>query len=96
MDRAYRIRPWAGGWGVFSGDENVSVEPFRTPADAIIHAKELARRAGGAQICVHDEEGAVMSEFFYRPAEHGVLEHDKTVPTIAASGPARRRPRPDR
>jgi acetoin utilization protein AcuB len=70
MDPVYRIRPWAGGWGVFANGENAAVDPFRTPADAVIHAKELARRARlGAQICVYDESGALLSEFFYQSAE---------------------------
>lgn len=89
----YRVRPWAGGWGVFLDDENVAVDPLRTSADAVAHAKELAKRSpDGAQIGVYDETGALVSEFFYQREERGALERDDTVPSMAASRPARRRP----
>jgi hypothetical protein len=91
----YRVRPWAGGWGVFLGERNETVDPLRTAADAVAHAKELARRSpGGAQISVYDERGALLSEFFYQPAERKALERDAEIPSLAASRPARRRSRP--
>lgn len=90
---AYSVRPWAGGWGVFVGDANAADEPFRTAGDAVAHAKELARHsASGAQIRVSNEAGTLLSEFFYQEAERISLERDGTVPSIAASRPARRRP----
>lgn len=89
----YRIREWAGGWGVFADEQNVAVEPFRTPADAVIHAKELARRVpGGAQICVYDAKGALLSELFYQHDERPALDRDDSLASFAASAPARRRP----
>jgi hypothetical protein len=88
----YRVRPWAGGWSVFLNEANTAVEPFRTAADAVGHAKELAKRTfGGAQIAVYDEEGALLSEFFYQEEERGSLARDDAVPSMAASRPARRR-----
>jgi hypothetical protein len=93
MNPVFRIKPWAGGWGVFRGDENVAVEPFRTPADAVIHAKELARQvAGGAQLCIYNESGALLSEFFFQGDERAALGRDEMIPSLAASRPARRRP----
>jgi CBS domain-containing membrane protein len=93
--RAYDARPWAGGWGVFVGDTSVVGEPLRAAADAVAHAKDLARHsAGGAQIRVIDGSGTLVSEFFYLDEERAALERDGTVPSIAASRPARRkRPR---
>lgn len=91
MDPVYRIRPWAGGWGVFTNGDVSAVEPFRTPADAVIHAKELARRErGGAQIIVYDERGLLLSEFFYQPQERSSLDRDDEIRSLAASRPARR------
>jgi acetoin utilization protein AcuB len=92
---AYAVRPWAGGWGVFSGDANAVVEPYRTAADAVVHAKELAKRsAAGAHVRVYDDEGMLVSELFYQRDERPALERDGAIPSIAASRPARRR-RPD-
>jgi hypothetical protein len=86
----YRIRAWAGGWGVFHGDANEAVEPLRTQGDAVAHAKELARRsASGAQILVYAEDGRLLSEFFYQRDERDALRVDDSVPSVAASGPAR-------
>jgi hypothetical protein len=111
-DRMYRVRPWAGGWGVFvvepSGtkpspagrgvpptERNVTVDPLRTAADAVAHAKQLAKRVpGGAQISVYDEDDALLSEFFYQPAERASLERDDEIPSMAASRPSRRKTRP--
>jgi hypothetical protein len=69
----YRIRPWGGGWGVFTDGETAAVEPLRTAADAVIHAKQLARKTEhGAQILVYGEDGSLMSDFFYeRDAPRG-------------------------
>jgi hypothetical protein len=93
MNLVFRIRPWAGGWGVFRDEENVAVEPYRTPADAVIHAKELARHTeDGAQICVYNESGTLLSELFYQRDERSALDRDDTIPSLAASRPARRGP----
>ena len=74
--------------------DNMAVEPFRTPADAVIHAKELARREPqGAQISVYDDAGTRVSEFFYQRDERGSLDWDNSVRSMAASRPARRRSR---
>lgn len=92
MDPVYRVRPWASGWGVFADDRNVSAEPFRLPADAVIHAKELARATPmGAQILVYDEGGVLVSEFFHGPEERSSLDRDDTTRSIAASIPGRKR-----
>jgi hypothetical protein len=85
----YRVRAWAGGWGVYEGerDELVTAEPLRTMTDAVIHAKELARRAGGAQLLVYDDGGRLVSELFYGPDERPALEDDDRVASLAASRP---------
>ncbi len=94
MGTAYRIRAWAGGWGVFTDGERVAVEPFRTQGDAVAHAKELARCAeGGAQILVYAENGKLVSDFFYQRDERDALRADDAIPSIAASRPATRRAR---
>lgn len=72
----------------------MAVEPFRTPGDAVIHAKELSRHVrDGAQICVYDEAGKVLSELFYQHDERPALDRDDSLASYAASSPARRRPR---
>ena len=73
------------------GEENLAAEPLRTAADAVAHAKELAKRVpDGAQISVYDEAGTLRSEFFYQRDERRSLERDDEVPSMAASRPARR------
>jgi hypothetical protein len=90
----YRVRPWATGWGVFEKGEPQATEPFMTQADAVIHAKELARRTeGGAQILVYSEAGVLVSEFFYMRDEREALDEDDSVRSVAASRPVSR-PRP--
>ena len=58
-----------------------------TQAEAVMHAKQLARRDGSAQIIVHDEAGTVLSEFFYQRAERTALAYDDSSPSLAASRP---------
>ena len=92
MDRkVYRVRAWAGGWGVFDDGAKQAVEPFRTQGDAVAHAKELARRsAEGAQILAYAEDGELISEFFYQRDEREPLRTgDDAVPSVAASAPAK-------
>jgi hypothetical protein len=88
--KVYRIGAWAGGWGV--SDETgrqQAVEPLRAQADAVAHAKELARRFGsGAQILVYGENGNLVSEFFYQRDERMALEDDDASRSVAASRPA--------
>jgi hypothetical protein len=90
----YRVRrTWTGLWGVYEddSDELAARDPFRTRADAVIHAKELARREGsGAQILVYGEDGMLDSEFFYGPEERDALAGDDEPPSFAASRPASR------
>lgn len=94
MSPVFRVRPWASGWGVFEDEEPKTVEPLRGEADAVSHAKELARRIpGGAQICVYGANGALASEFFYQHDERPSLDRDDSVASFAASKPVRRRPR---
>jgi hypothetical protein len=89
-DKVYRVRTWAGGWGVFDDGTREAVEPFRTQGDAVAHAKELARRwEGGAQILIYASDGKLASEFFYQQEERGSLRRDDTVASFAASAPAR-------
>jgi hypothetical protein len=83
----YEVRRIDGLWEVFDRDgRRHAVEPLRTKGDAVVHAKELARR-GGAQILVYGDEGKLESEFFYGPEERAALQHDDEVPSLAASQP---------
>jgi hypothetical protein len=94
MDPVYRIRPWAEGWGVFASrgeDIPVSPELMRTSADAVAHARELARRAGGGFIVVFDEDGRIRSELFQVP-DH----HHEMIPSLAMSEPYSKPPPPPR
>jgi hypothetical protein len=69
---------------VFTDNESAAIEPFPTPANAVMHAKELARRSReSARICVYDARGALLSQFDYEPPDA----------QEAAHRPRRRRPR---
>ena len=81
----YRVRSSDGGWVVLDRDENIASERMRTQADAVAHAKELARRDGSAQIIVYDAHGGVASEFFYQREERPALAYDDSTRTTAAS-----------
>jgi hypothetical protein len=89
-DKSFHIRLMDGGWGVFARSGERLSEPFETRADAVIHAKELARGAGLAQILVHGEDGRLDSEFFYGRDERGALFGDDSVSSLAASRPEHR------
>ena len=90
----YRVKSLDGGWGVFDREGGRVSERMETQADAVVHAKELARRAGSAQVIVHGRGDTVASEFFYQQDERSSLAADDSTPTMAASRPARaRRPR---
>jgi hypothetical protein len=81
----YHVHSIDGGWGVFDRRNRSVSEIMRTQADAVVHAKELARRDGSAQIVVHDAHGKVASEFFYQREERASLAYDDSAPTAAAS-----------
>ncbi len=81
----YRVRSLDGDWGVFDRDDNRVSDRMRTQTDAVVHAKELARRDGIGQIIVYDLDGRVMSEFFYERGERPALEFDDSAPATAAS-----------
>jgi len=83
--RVYRVRSADGGWEVFDRDDHSASERMRTQADAVAHAKELARRDGSAQIIVYDPDGNVVSEFFYQRDERPALAYDDSARTTAAS-----------
>jgi CBS domain-containing protein len=85
---AYHVRSLDGGWAVFDRAGRCLTEPLRTQGDAVVHAKELARDVGSAQVIVHHADGSVASEFFHLRDERSSLERDDTLPTIAASRPA--------
>ncbi len=88
-DEAFHVRALDGGWCVFTRSGKAVSEPLRARADAVIHAKELARRAGIAQILVYGEDGALDSEFFYGRDERSALAGDDSVGSLAASRPER-------
>jgi hypothetical protein len=81
----YRVRSVDGVWEVFDRDGRLVSDRMRVQADAVAHAKELARRDGSAQIIVHDEDGKVMSEFIYQREERRSLAYDDSTPMTAAS-----------
>ena len=90
MDGVYHVRWMGTGWEVQDRSGKSVSEPRMAQADAVVHAKELARRDGSAQIIVHDQTGTVVSEFFYQRAERGALAYDDASPSLAASRPARK------
>ena len=81
----YSVRSVDGGWEVFDRDGHRVSDRMRVQADAVAHAKELARRDGSAQIIVHDAHGKVMSEFIYQREERPSLAYDDSTPMTAAS-----------
>jgi hypothetical protein len=66
---------------------------MQNQADAVVHAKELARRTGGAYIVVSDERGALASEFFYqgeqRTSHNGGSTKSATRPVTLPHSPPR-------
>lgn len=84
----YRVRSVDGDWVIQDRDGRALSDRIRTQTDAVLHAKELARRDGIGQIVVYDPDGHVISEFFYERTERPALEYDDASPMIAASRPA--------
>jgi hypothetical protein len=84
----FQVKPVAGAWGVFDQSGGRAGGRLPTQADAVGHAKELARRAGGAQIAVLDDARRVVSEFVHLPEEREALDADDRVPSFAATRPA--------
>jgi hypothetical protein len=84
---AYHVKSLDGEWAVFDRAGRRLTEPLRTQGDAVVHAKELARAAGAAQVIVHSADGSVVSEFFHLRDERSALDRDDTLPTLAASRP---------
>ena len=86
----YFVKHVSAGWEVFDrAGRRLSAGP-QAKSDAVIHAKELARR-GVAQILIYGETGKLESEFFYQGAERPSLAHDDTVPSMAATQPIHRK-----
>lgn len=83
----YRVRSVDGDWEVFDRAGRHVSERMRNQTDAVAHSKELARRDGSAQIIVYDEQGHLVSEFFYQREERPSLAYDDSAPTTAASHP---------
>ncbi len=83
---AYRVKSINGGWEVFDGAGRCLSVGAQGKADAVVHAKELARR-DGAQILIYGKDGKLESEFFYQQEERPSLARDDSVPSMAASGP---------
>jgi CBS domain-containing protein len=88
---AFHVESLDGGWVVVDREGRHLGELQRTQSDAVIHAKELARRIGSAQVIVHRQDGSVASEFFYQRDERSALSSDDSLATVAASKPARAR-----
>ena len=81
----YRVRSVDGAWEVIDRAEMRVSERMRALADAVAHAKELARRDGSAQILVYDDRGKLISEFFYQREERSSLAYDDSARTMAAT-----------
>lgn len=89
--KVYHVYYTGGCWEVLDRMGQPVSSPVMTQVDAVIHAKELARRDGGGQIIAHREDGTVASEFIYQPEERRSLERDDSVRSFAASKPERRK-----
>jgi len=87
MEGAYHVRWMGSGWDVQDRAGKSLSEPRMAQADAVMHAKQLAKRDGSAQIIVHDMTGTVVSEFFYQRGERAALAYDDSSPSLAASRP---------
>ena len=87
----YRVKYIDGAWMVFDAEGAPVSDRLRSQVDAVIHAKELARRDGVARIIVHDDRDLVTSEFFYQREERHALAADDRIPTLAATEPVRRK-----
>jgi hypothetical protein len=92
-DTLYRVKPVDGGFKVVDREGHSVSELMQAQADAVVHAKQLARRDGSAQIIVHRPDGSVASEFFYGRDERTALSSDDSAPTVAATHPVHARPR---
>ena len=83
----FLVKSVAGGYEVFDRrGKRLSLGP-QEKADAVIHAKELARPEG-AHVLVYAESGEVESEFFYQQEEREALDRDDSTSSFAASQPA--------
>jgi hypothetical protein len=89
-DEAFHVRLVGSSWRVIDGGGRQHGEPLRTRGDAVGHAKELARRAGLAQVLVYGDSGKLESEFFYGRDERRALARDDGVSSLAATHPAHR------
>ncbi|HEY1959179.1 MAG TPA: DUF2188 domain-containing protein [Polyangiaceae bacterium] len=92
MNGVFHVRWMGTGWEVQDRKGKSLSEPRMAQAEAVMHAKELARREGTGQIIVHDMAGTVVSEFFYQRAERSALAYDDASPSFAASRPVRKQP----
>ena len=81
----YSVRSVDGEWEVFDREDRRVSDRMRVQADAVAHAKELARRDGSAQVVVYDANGKLMSEFIYQREERPALAYDDSTPMTAAS-----------
>lgn len=81
----YRVRSSDGGWEVVDRSDRRVSDRMSGQADAVVHAKELARRDGSAQIVVYGQDGHIASEFFYQREERPSLAYDDSTPSAAAS-----------
>jgi hypothetical protein len=91
MDAVYHVRWMGSAWEVLDRRGRTVSEPRMAQADAVMHAKQLAKRDGSAQIIVHDMAGTVVSEFIYQRGERAALAYDDAPPSLAASHPAHKR-----
>jgi hypothetical protein len=83
----FLVKSVAGGYEVFDRrGQRLSHGP-QEKADAVIHAKELAR-PGGAHVLVYAVNGDLESEFFYQEEEREALDRDDSTSSFAASQPA--------
>lgn len=91
----YRVIYADGGWTVVDHDGKRLSSLLETTGDAVARAKELAARAGSAQIVVSDRDGRVVSDFMHQREERPSLRgDDSTDDSLFGSRPATRRSTP--
>ena len=85
QEPVYRVRYRSGAWEIFDRQERRVSDRIAALSNAVIHAKELARRDGSAQILVYDARGNLTSEFVYQREERAALASDDGAATLSAS-----------
>lgn len=93
----YRVIYADGGWTVVDHQGKRLSVLLDTTGDAVARAKDLAVRAGSAQIVVCDRDGKVVSDFMHQREERPSLRGDDTTDdSLFGSRPATRHSSPSK